>query len=340
MVFKYNVWPAIVAGLTLVLSVPAASADNKAVPLVRQLDSAKPAVSNPSASQAAPGQLVPGQADQADNASSKDDYKIGILDLLDVKVLYADDISRTVRVDAQGNISLPLVGVIRAEHLTTYQLEQAIAAKLAQDLLQNPQVTVFVKEFTSQRMTIQGAVKRSGVYDFQGKATLLSAISMAGGIDEKANENLVKVIRRQQGQAAQTLTFDLESIRLNKISDPLLHNGDIVVVEENSPISIQGAVRRSGNYYPRGSGMTLSQIVSQAEGFTELADPSDIKVLSQAQGGGVVTVVYDLNKIRDGKLKDPQLRPGDLVLVESSGMKSLIYGITSTLRGFVAPVGR
>jgi polysaccharide export outer membrane protein len=331
MELKYKWFVGPMCALALMLCGTFAHAENKSVPLSKQLQSAKPAAAiNP----AQP------QITEADAGSAKDDYQIGILDLLDVKVLYADDISRTVRVDAQGNISLPLVGVIRAEQLTTYQLEQAIAAKLAQDLLQNPQVTVFVKEFTSQRMTIQGAVKRTGVYDFQGKATLLSAISMAGGLDEKANENLVKVIRRKPGEAAQTLSFNLESVRLNKISDPVLHNGDIVVVEENTPISIQGAVRKSGNYYPRGSGMTLSQIVSQAEGFTELADPSDIKVLSQAQGGGVVTVVYNLDKIRDGKLTDPQLRPGDLVLVESSGMKSLIYGITSTLRGFVAPVGR
>lgn len=331
MELKYKWFVGSTCALALMLCGVTAHAENKAVPLSKPLQSAKPAdASNPA---------LP-QTIEADAGSAKDDYQIGILDLLDVKVLYADDISRTVRVDAQGNISLPLVGVIKAEQLTTYQLEQAIAAKLSQDLLQNPQVTVFVKEFTSQRMTIQGAVKRTGVYDFQGKATLLSAISMAGGLDEKANENLVKVIRRKPGEAAQTLSFNLESVRLNKISDPVLHNGDIVVVEENTPISIQGAVRKSGNYYPRGSGMTLSQIVSQAEGFTELADPSDIKVLSQAQGGSVVTMVYNLNKIRDGQLPDPQLRPGDLVLVESSGMKSLIYGITSTLRGFVAPVGR
>ncbi len=320
---------ALLGGLLLFTSI--VHAESKAVPLTKKLGQPAPAEVT---------KLEPLHNLQADTGSAHEDYKIGTLDLLDVKVLYADDISRTVRVDAQGNISLPLVGVIKAEKLTTYQLEQAIAAKLSQDLLQNPQVTVFVKEFTSQRMTIQGAVKRSGVYDFQGKATLLSAISMAGGLDEKANENNVKVIRRLQGEGPQTLTFNLESVRLNKISDPVLHNGDVVVVEENIPISIQGAVRRSGNYYPRGSGMTLSQIVSQAEGFTDLADPSDIKVLSQAQGGGVVTVVYDLDKIRGGKLPDPQLRPGDLVLVESSGMKSLIYGITSTLRGFVAPVGR
>lgn len=331
MELKYKWLVGSTCALALMLCGVSTHAENKAVPLSKQLQTTKPV--------AASSPALP-QVTEVDAGSAKDDYQIGILDLLDVKVLYADDISRTVRVDAQGNISLPLVGVIKAEQLTTYQLEQAIAAKLSQDLLQNPQVTVFVKEFTSQRMTIQGAVKRTGVYDFQGKATLLSAISMAGGLDEKANENLVKVIRRKPGEAAQTLSFNLESVRLNKISDPVLHNGDIVVVEENTPISIQGAVRKSGNYYPRGSGMTLSQIVSQAEGFTELADPSDIKVLSQAQGGSVVTMVYNLNKIRDGQLPDPQLRPGDLVLVESSGMKSLIYGITSTLRGFVAPVGR
>jgi polysaccharide biosynthesis/export protein len=294
------------------------------------------------AEEAVQGEAIEASPAQALVAKSSGmaDYLIGPLDLLEVKVLYTDDISRTVRVDSQGNISLPLIGSLKAANLTTEQLENVIAEKLSQDLMQNPQVSVFIKEFISLRMTVQGAVTKAGLYDFQGRATLLQAISMAGGLTEKANENKVKVIRRLSTQGADTLEFDLALIRMNKINDPVLQNGDIVVVEQNTPIGIQGMVRKSGNYYPNGGKMTLSQIISQAEGLTDFADPTDIHVLSTTETGRQVSVVYNFEKIREGKLPDPELHPGDLVVVETSGVKSLIYGISNIFRGFVRPIGQ
>ncbi len=270
-------------------------------------------------------------------SSGNADYLIGPLDLLEVKVLYAEDISRTVRVDSQGNISLPLIGEVAAAKLTSFELEKVIEEKLSKDLIQNPQVSVFIKEFTSLRMTVQGAVTRAGLYDFQGRATLLQAISMAGGVTEKANQQRVKVIRRLPNAGSQTLEFDLFAVSLNKINDPVLQNGDIVVVEENLPIGVQGNVRKSGNFYPRGASMTLTQAISHTEGLTQLADPSDINVVRNTGKGTQVTMVYDLRKIQAGKMPDPDLFPGDLVVVESSGVKSIVYGITSTLRGFIIP---
>jgi polysaccharide export outer membrane protein len=265
------------------------------------------------------------------------DYLIGPLDLIEVKVLYAEDISRTVRVDSKGNISLPLIGELMAAKLTSFELEKVIAEKLSKDLIQNPQVSVFIKEFTSLRMTVQGAVTRAGLYDFQGRATLLQAISMAGGVTEKANQQRIKVIRRLPNAGSQTLEFDLFAVSLNKINDPVLQNGDIVVVDENLPIGVQGNVRKSGNFYPRGASMTLTQAISHTEGLTQLADPSDIHVVRNTGKGTQETMVYDLQKIQSGKLPDPELFPGDLVVVESSGIKSIIYGVTSTLRGFIIP---
>jgi polysaccharide biosynthesis/export protein len=270
-------------------------------------------------------------------SSETADYLIGPLDLIEVKVLYAEDISRTVRVDSKGNISLPLIGEIKAAKLTSFELEKVIAEKLSKDLIQNPQVSVFIKEFTSLRMTVQGAVTRAGLYDFQGRATLLQAISMAGGVTEKANQQRIKVIRRLPSAGSQTLEFDLFAVRLNKIDDPVLQNGDIVVVEENLPIGVQGNVRKSGNFYPSGATMTLTQAISNTEGLTNIADPSDIHVVRNTGKGTQITMVYDLRKIQSGELPDPDLLPGDLVVVESSGIKSVLYGITNTLRGFVIP---
>lgn len=270
----------------------------------------------------------------ADYAADANDYHIGSMDLLEIKVLQVADMSRSVRVDSRGNISLPLVGVVHAGGLTSYELEQLITARLAVDLIQDPQVSVFIKEFTSQRITVQGLVKRAGVYDFQGRATLLQAISIGGGLDEKANEMAIKVVRRQPSGMAETMSFDLSAIRQNQIADPILKGGDVVVVVESVPITVEGQVSKTGVFYPRGRA-TLMQVISQAGGLTEMADPS-IKVFSVAANGQKVGLAYDLDQIREGKLPDPEVHPGDMVVVEKSTGRSILNAITSTLRGFVS----
>ncbi len=276
-----------------------------------------------------------------ESSQKQREYHIGPLDLIDIKVLYSDEISRVVRVDSKGNISLPMIGLIKAAGLTTFELEQLITNKLSVDLIQNPQVTVFIKEFTSQRMTVQGVVNRAGVYDFQGQATLLQAISMAGGLSEKADETAVKVIRKSPGKNEETITYDINLIRANKIDDPLLENGDVVMAEEKKPISVQGAVRSAGIYYLRGNA-SLMQVLAQSGGITDAADSSEVSIASKMPDGSTVNVLYDIEKIKTNKIKDPEVVPGDQVIVGASFIKGLVTGVTSTLRGFImpTPVGR
>ena len=83
------------------------------------------------------GSSAPQAADDADQF----EYRIGALDLLEIKVLGADEMNRSVRVDSRGNINLPLIGIVKASGLTGYQLENQIAELLAKDFLQNPQVS-------------------------------------------------------------------------------------------------------------------------------------------------------------------------------------------------------
>lgn len=277
-------------------------------------------------------------ADAADVQKAADEpeqfeYRIGPLDLLEIKVLGADEMSRSVRVDSRGNINLPLIGLVKAAELTGYQLEEKIAELLAKDYLQNPQVSVFIKEFTSQRVTVQGLVKRAGIYDFQGQATLLQAISMGGGLDEKANENAVKVVRTVNGRETETKAYNLAAIRLNKAENPILKGGDTVVVEEMLPVTVEGAVLRPGVFYMRGE-PTLMQAVSSAGGLNDLARTDGIKVISVLENKKV-TMQYDLNEIREGKITDPKILPGDIVVVENSGVRKFVRDFTQTLRGFM-----
>jgi polysaccharide export outer membrane protein len=168
------------------------------------------------------------------------DYRIGPQDLLDISVFQVPDLSRTVRVNSGGQISLPLIGGLQAGGLTIQELEKSIAARLEAKFLQNPQVTAFVKEYTSQRVTVEGAVKTAGIFPLSGRTTLLQTIAMAGGLDSLANPRGIVIFRQVSGKKLAAV-FDLKAIRAGNAEDPLVYGDDIVVVDQSAG---KTAVRR------------------------------------------------------------------------------------------------
>lgn len=164
--------------------------------------------------------------------TGESDYRIGAQDLLEISVFGVDDLTRTVRVNSNGQISLPLVGAVTAGGRTTPELEQDIAAKLANGFLQNPQVTVFVKEYTSQRITLEGAVKKPGIYPLTGKTTLLQGIAMAEGLDQLADLGGIVIFRQVNGKRMGAV-YDLRQVRKGVIDDPQLYGDDIIVVDQS-----------------------------------------------------------------------------------------------------------
>ena len=190
---------------------------------------ASPTLANPTPSPATVSASPPTPV----GAPSVEDYRIGPQDLLELQVFGIDALNRTVRVNSRGSISLPLVGLVPAAGLTSEQLEEALAAKLAKDYLQNPQVSVFIKEFTSQRVTVEGAVKKPGVYPLKGRTSLLQTLATAEGLTSVA-DTTVRVFRTDAitGNRS-TLEFDLEQIRSGETPDPLVRNDDIIQVRES-----------------------------------------------------------------------------------------------------------
>lgn len=160
------------------------------------------------------------------------DYRIGALDLLQISVFQLDDLDREVRVNSSGMISLPLIGAVTAGGKTVPELEAEIAAKLQENYLQNPQVSVFVKEFTSQRVTVEGAVNKPGIFPITGKTTLLQAVALSEGLSPLADASSVVVFRTIQGQRMAAL-FDLRQIRAGNAEDPQIYGDDIVVVDQS-----------------------------------------------------------------------------------------------------------
>ena len=158
------------------------------------------------------------------------DYRVGPLDVLDIEVFGVPDLTKSVRVSEDGEVSVPLIGRVPARGLTVSELEHDLAARFSNGYLENPQVTVFVKEYMSQRVTVEGAVRKPGIYSLTGRTSLLQIIALTNGLDELANPKGI-VIYRTIGDKRYAAAFDIREIRAGRLVDPEIVGSDIVVVD-------------------------------------------------------------------------------------------------------------
>lgn len=159
------------------------------------------------------------------------EYRIGVSDKLSVRVFQVPDLSfDELTVDTSGNIQMPLIGAVQASGMTSGELSVQIAEKLSAQYLRNPQVTVTVTEAASQKITVDGAVIKPGVYEMRGTTSLLQAVAMAEGPTNVADLTTVAVFRTIDGQRSVAL-FDLAAIRQGRASDPTVLGDDVIVVD-------------------------------------------------------------------------------------------------------------
>ncbi|GAB4205761.1 MAG: hypothetical protein Fur0019_08180 [Tibeticola sp.] len=162
------------------------------------------------------------------------DYTIGPNDLIDIDVYGVPELKRTVRVNSSGLVSLPLVGQVSLGGLTAQEAEKRLAAAYGEKYLQNPQISVFIREFTTQRVTVEGAVAKPGVYPFTGQLTLLRTMALVGGGGPMARLDEVMVYRKAPDGRMETLTYNMEKIRDGTEPDPIIYAEDVIVVKRDS----------------------------------------------------------------------------------------------------------
>lgn len=159
-------------------------------------------------------------------------YRIGALDVLDISVFQVPELTKSVQVADTGTINLPLIGEVAVAGKTAQQVERDLTAKLGAKYLQNPQVTVFVKEYNSHQVTIQGEIKKPGVFPLKGTTSLLQLIALAGGFE--ANSDSTVLILRQTNGKRSAATFNVSAIQKGRADDPVLQSGDIVVAGKSA----------------------------------------------------------------------------------------------------------
>lgn len=165
--------------------------------------------------------------------SAQGEVRLSPSDLIEVDVFQVNDLDRTVEIGGGGFITLPLIGRVRAAGLTTDQLSSRIAAAYGRNYLQNPQVTVFVKKSAGQQITLDGEVKKPGVYEVNAQSRLSTVISFAGGLSTIADPSKVYVFR-SVGEERQVANMSLTDIRQGKAQDIRIYGGDVIVVYSSS----------------------------------------------------------------------------------------------------------
>jgi polysaccharide export outer membrane protein len=248
------------------------------------------------------------------------DYKIGSEDLLEISVFEVEKLNKTARVSSQGNISFPLLGVVRVKGLTANQLERELRDLLAEKYLQDPQVSVFIKEYRSQRISVMGAVEQPGVFEVTGQRTIVDILAMGGGLKEDAGNTLF-LIRppRVKGYASKVEESEEDSPRTFVI---------------NLEVFVGGEVWRPGGFSLKGKKMTLSQAIVLAGGIKPQAKGSQTRIfryLETSPGREIITA--DVYAIQKGKREDLYLKENDIIIVPKHGVKAILVGVKEILTG-------
>jgi polysaccharide export outer membrane protein len=174
---------------------------------------------------------APQRIDATANATP---YYVGPFDKLTIDVFGIEELSdREYQVDASGRLSFPLVGVVDVNGKAPIEVEQELAAGLQRAHVRNPQVTVNLKEAVSRVVTVEGEVKKPGLYPIVGRLTLLGAVAKAEGTDEYARLDDVVVFRTVAGQRYAAL-YNLKAIRHGAYPDPEIYASDVVMVGDSS----------------------------------------------------------------------------------------------------------
>jgi len=245
---------------------------------------------------------------------------IGPGDVLEISVLGIEELSRRVRVLGDGTITLPLLGNFQISGLPVKDSEDLIAKMLlAEKLVNDPQVSIFVVESVSGAVSVQGAVQSPGSYDLVGGSTLLEIIGRAGGVTQNRGAKIL-VVRGSETPNQETLEIDASRLldEGDVAQNVSLTPGDIVVVPpaRRLRVYVTGAVRSPGAVdYLSSEGITVLQAITAAGGPTERANLKKVTIKRRNTDGTEELLPVNAKRIQNGKDPDLPLERNDTVVV-------------------------
>ena len=267
-----------------------------------------------------PPSVPQAKPDAVSSAGSARELMIGAGDLLEVSLYGMPDFKTEVRVSSGGEISLPMLGTVAVRGLSVEQAATLIERNLSQKgIFNDPHITVFVKEYATQGISVLGEVQKPGIYPLLGERKLYDAISAAGGTTPKAGRYAMVTRRGDPQHPLQVpLLTGADSMKNNVNVEP----GDTIVVSKAGVVYVVGDVHQPGGFVmENGNDITVLKAIALAQGTNPNAALNATRLIRKTPEGPK-DVPLDLKKILAAKAPDPQLQPDDVVFVPGSAGKS------------------
>ncbi len=242
-------------------------------------------------------------------------YVIGPQDVLTITIFDQQDLGGKFTVEADGTFTFPLIGRFRAGGLTLRQVEEGLRKELANGFFRNPQLSVTMEQYRSQRVFLVGEVRNPGTYPLTGNMSLIELLSRAGSMTDDASGEAL-IVRPKEGKpiegpllprvaggsasddAAEVITIDITRLQNGQLSqNTQLHDNDTIFLPKADVIYVFGQVKNPSSYKLR-KGMTILQALSLAGGVTDRGSTGRIKIV----------------RIVDGKRTELRARVEDTVL--------------------------
>lgn len=247
-------------------------------------------------------------------AAQQPDYVIGGQDVLTIAVYDQAELSGKFTVDPDGTLTFPLLGRVKAGGLTLRGLEEDLKKRLSDGYIRNPQVSVAMETYRSQRIFVMGEVRAPGAYQLTGEMTVIEAIARAGSTTPAAADEAM-IVRPKEGQTTgPVLPTDSDStvirVNLREIQEGalskniLLRDGDTLLVQKARLVYVFGQVKAPGAY-PVDKDTTVLQALSLSGGVTDRGSTGRIKIVRTVDG-----------KKKEIKVKLTDIvEPGDTIIV-------------------------
>jgi polysaccharide export outer membrane protein len=285
--------------------------------------------------------------------SSKEDYRIGPGDHIEIRVEDAPELLTRTRVSADGKILMNYLNYVPIQGKTTDEVAILVAEKLRGRYLKNPLVSVAVTQVNSRSFLIQGAVRRPGPFQIEGRPSLMRLINYAGGILENHGSRAfvfreIKALANAEGtqsnpasapgatqgasDVGETTKYIMLTSNINALykgrfdEDILLEPGDIVNIPPTDVFFVAGEVNAPGEF-PLKDGTTLRQAIAMAQNWTPKAKPKNAVIFREGINGERKEISVDIAAVMNNKSPDVPLMANDIVIVPNSPVKSALLPI-------------
>jgi polysaccharide biosynthesis/export protein len=228
------------------------------------------------------------------------DYIVGAQDVLTITCYDQADLSGKFTVETDGTFSYPLIGRVKVGGLTLRQVESEVKTRLVADgYFRNPQITVSVDTYKSQKVFVVGEVRTPGTYALSGDMNLVEALARAGSTLPTASGEAI-IVHAEAGQTPSgprlptalidasgdnLVRVDLRDLQNGAFSqNAMLRDGDTIFVPRAESVYVFGQVKNPGAYAMQQRNTTVLQALSLAGGVTDRGTTSRIKIVRIVNG--------------------------------------------------------